>query len=122
MAELPLFSWQALEAGKDKAIQRIAAYLGRAGQNVIASDIGPARRTAGVSYREISFTVASGQRAAFRVKATGDIFQALVEGVLVPIKEQGNAVKAIGEIAAYLDKNEAKFQKKLVAKKVELPK
>lgn len=106
-----------------KAAKKVAQLFQRAGAPVIETTSDPKiRRTAGVSYREMNFTHADGQTTTLRVNKTGDVAQLLVNGALVPIKNQSDVNKAIGEIAGRLEAGRAKFQAKLSRTKVELPK
>lgn len=111
------------QADADKSLKKTAQMMGRAGQNVVSYEFDPkVKRTSGVNYREASMTVASGQTVTLRIKATGDVFQVLLNGSIRPIKNQSDHAKAIGEIAAMLEANQAKFQQSLAKKRAELPK
>lgn len=106
-----------------KALKKVAQYMQRAGQPVVSSNFDPkVRRTSGVSFREALLTLASGQTVTLRVTQTGDVFQVLLNGSIKPIKNAGDQIKAIGEIASLAEANQAAFQKKQARVKVELPK
>ncbi|WP_219097570.1 hypothetical protein [Pseudomonas sp. UMAB-40] len=106
-----------------KALKKVSTIMIRAGQPVVSSDFSAtARRTSGVTYREASLTVASGQMVVLRVNATGDIFQVLLNGSLQPMKNQTDSDKAVMEIAALLEKNQGAFQKAQARKQIALPK
>lgn len=120
MAEL-LFDFDN-PAGAKRSLKRVAQAMLRAGQPVVSSDFDPkVRRTAGVSYRQAMLTLASGQTVGLMIKLTGDVFRVLLNGAVLPIKNQ-DGLKAIAEIAAAAERNQAKFQKAQARKLVELPK
>ena len=106
-----------------KALKKISQIMIRAGQPVVSSEFNPtARRQSGITYREASLTVASGQVVALRVNATGDIFQVLINKSVTPLKNQTDSEKAVMEIAALLESNQGAFQKAQARKQVALPK
>ncbi|HEX8590623.1 hypothetical protein [Pseudomonas sp.] len=105
-----------------KSLKRIAALMGRAGQPVVQTAFNDKlRRTSGVTYREAMLTLASGQAVTLRVSQSGDIAQVLLNGSLVPIHQQTDPNKAIGEIASIAEANQGKFQKAQARIKAELP-
>ena len=107
---------------KDKAAKEAVKYFSRAGANVVQQDASSAvKRNSGVSYRELTLTFADSQRVLIRVKATGDIFQVLLNNKLLPIKNQDDHVAAIAEIVKAMDSGRSKFQKLLAAAKVRPP-
>lgn len=106
-----------------KALKKVSQIMIRAGQPVVSSEFTEkSRRAAGITYREATLTVASGQMVVLRVNLTGDIFQVKLNGVQLPIKNQTDSAKAIGEIAAMLEKNQVSFQKAQARKAIALPK
>jgi hypothetical protein len=110
-------------ASAEKALKLVSQQMGRAGQSVVTSEFSDkARRTAGVTYREAFLTLASGQQVTLRVNATGDIFQVLLNNQVKPIKEHGDTEKAVAEIAAMAEKNQAAFQKAQARRAAALPK
>ena len=116
-----LFSFEDLTV-KDKAAKQAMRYFSRAGANVVQSDVATAvKRTAGISYREMTLTFADSQQAVLRVKQSGDIYQVLLNGKVLPIKNQDDHVKAIAEVAQAMDAGRSKFQKKLAAAMVKPP-
>lgn len=109
-------------AGADKAIKHISQQLGRAGQTVASSEFNQKpRRSSDTTYREAFLTLASGQVITLRVNSTGDIYQVLLNGSVKPLKEHTDVEKAVGEIAAMAEKNQAAFQKAQARKAVALP-
>ena len=56
-----------------------------------------------------------------RIKPTGDVYQVLLNGSVLPLKNQDEHQKAIEEIASKLDGGRAAFQKKLARTKVTIP-
>lgn len=106
-----------------KALKKVSTLMIRAGQPVVSSEFNAtARRTSGITYREASLTVASGQLVVLRVNTTGDIFQVLLNGSVQPLKNQTDSDKAVGEIAALLEKTQGAFQKAQARKAIALPK
>jgi hypothetical protein len=116
-----LFSFADLSV-KDKVVKTIERQFKRAGAEVIQTDINPSlKRASGVTYKELSVSFADSQTVVFRIKQTGDIFQALVNGKVLPIKNQDDHVKAIAEIVDALESGRTKFQKMLARLKTRLP-
>lgn len=106
-----------------KALKKVSQIMIRAGQPVVTTEFNPsARRTSGITYREASLTVASGQMVLLRVNTTGDIFQVLVNKSLTPLKNQTDSEKAVREIAALLESGQVAFQKTQARKAIALPK
>lgn len=117
-----LFSFEDMSA-KDKAAKAVIRYFTKAGAEVIAQDVDTrVKRTSGVSYREMTLTFDDSQQMILRVKQTGDIYQVLLNGKVVPVKNQDNHIKAVEELAAMVQSNRAKFQKALSRVKAEIPK
>ncbi|MBL8473821.1 MAG: hypothetical protein JNM98_18670 [Rhodocyclaceae bacterium] len=116
-----LFSFDDMTA-KDKAAKQAARYFSRAGANVVQQDVSAAvKRSSGVSYREMSLTFADSQQVVLRIKSSGDIFQVLLNGKVMPIKNQDDHAKAIAEIAQAMDAGRSKFQKLLAAAQAKPP-
>lgn len=106
----------------DKAVKAASKALSKAGATVAGYDLDPkVRKSAGIPYRQMDFSLVDGQQLTILVKESGDIFQVKINGALTPIKEQVDQDKAIIEIADKLAANRAKFQKKMAAVKVALP-
>lgn len=106
-----------------KALKKVSQIMIRAGQPVVSSEFNEkSRRVAGVTYREATLTVASGQMVVLRVNLTGDIFQVKLNGAQLPIKNQTDSASAVAEIAAMLEKNQVAFQKAQARKQIALPK
>lgn len=116
-----LFSFEDLTV-KDKAAKQAIRYFSRAGANVVQQDIPSAlKRSSGVTYREMALTFADSQTVVLRIKQSGDIFQVLLNGKVLPIKNQDDHVKAIAEVVQAMDAGRSKFQKILAAAKVKPP-
>lgn len=110
-------------AAAEKALKLVSQLMGRAGQSVVTSEFSDKpRRIAGVTYRAASLTLASGQQVTLRVNGTGDIFQVLLNNQVQPIKEHEDTSKAVAEIAAMAEKNQAAFQKAQARRAAALPK
>lgn len=117
----PIFSFEEMAVG-DSASRKVIGFFQRAHQDVVSQAVdAKIKRTSGNSYREMSFTFADSQSVVFRIKQTGDIFQVLVNGKLLPIKHQGDQQKAIIEIANALDSRRAKFQQQLIKAQAKVP-
>lgn len=116
-----IFSFEDLSV-KDKAARKVMQLFNKAGATVVSQDVDTKiKRSSGISYREMTFTFADSQTITLRIKQTGDIFQVLQNGKLIPIKNQDNHNAAITEIIGKLDSNRSKFQQQLAKAKVTLP-
>ena len=116
-----LFSFADLSV-KDKAARAVVRYFSRAGASVVQQDVATAtKRTSGISFRELILTFADSQTVVMRIKQTGDIYQVLLNNKVIPIKNQDDHVKAIGEIVSAMDSSRTAFQKKLAAAQVKPP-
>ena len=116
-----LFSFEDLSA-KDKAAKQAARYFSRAGANVVQQDVPTAvKRSSGITYREMALTFADSQQVVLRIKQSGDIFQVLLNGKVLPIKNQDDHVKAIAEIVQAMDAGRSRFQELLAAAQARPP-
>lgn len=116
-----LFSFADLSV-KDKAAKEAAKFFSRAGAHVVQQDVSTAaKRAAGISFREMTLTFADSQKVILRIKQTGDIYQVLLNGKILPIKNQDDHIKAISEIVGAMDAGRTKFQKLLAAVKIRPP-
>lgn len=127
-----IFDFDALanNAKKNKTITELAKKFKK--HNVILAkeltEIGPIKRTAGMKYRDVTIVASDSQKVTLSVKETGDIFKVKIaneRGIFkeLPIKEQRDHDKAVGEIAKKMVALRVSFQKKLANKqKNELPK
>lgn len=116
-----LFSFEDFSS-KDRATKAVVKYFARAGANVVQVDASSAiRRTSGVSYRELVLTFADSQAVALRIKQTGDIFQVLLNGKVLPLVNQDDHSKAVAEVVKTMDGSRSAFQKKLARAKAKLP-
>ena len=107
---------------KDKASKALMKYFARAGANVVSQDVSvQVKRTSGISYREMKLTFADSQTLLFRIKQSGDIYQVLLNGKLVPIKHQDDHVAAVSELVLMMDSGRTKFQARLAAALVKIP-
>ncbi|HZX80770.1 MAG TPA: hypothetical protein VFE72_07460 [Lysobacter sp.] len=106
------------DSGVKKAVQQ----FGRAGSRVAQTEaVAGIKRTSGISYRELSLTFADSQRVVLRIKQSGDIWQVLLNGTVVPVRNQDDHVAAVAEIAKAMDAGRQKFQRRLAAIKVKPP-
>ena len=116
-----LFSFEDFSS-KDRATKAVVKYFARAGASVVQVDASSAiRRTSGVSYRELVLTFADSQAVALRIKQTGDIFQVLLNGKVLPLVNQDDHAKAVAEVVKTMDGSRSAFQKKLARAKAKLP-
>ncbi|WP_336273716.1 hypothetical protein [Vreelandella indica] len=121
MAKL-LFSFDDLTQ-KDKSVKVLEKYFKRAGANVVSVDVDPRiKRASGVSYREISITFSDSQVVKLRIKRPGDIYQVMLNRKVMPMANQDDHAKAIGEIIRAMDQGRSAFQKRMAKAKVKLPK
>ncbi|MXS82382.1 hypothetical protein [Nitrosomonas oligotropha] len=105
-----------------KAAKQVSRYFAQAGSHVVQQDVSSqVKRSSGVSYREMTLTFADSQKVTMRIKQTGDIYQVLLNGKLLPIKNQDSHADAIAEIVKAMDAGRSKYQKLLAAAKVKLP-
>lgn len=117
-----LFSFEELGVRSDAAARKVAGQFGRAGAPVVQTNVSPRlMRSSGITYREVRLTHADGQTTTLRVKQTGDVFQVLVNGKVIPIANQDDHGKAIAEVVKALDASRGAFQKKLAAVTVKPP-
>lgn len=117
-----LITFDDLKPGS-KAVKKLVQAFTRAGANVATTDTdGRARRTAGITYRELSMTFVDNQKIVFAIKQSGDIFRVMINGSVVAIKNQDDQTKAVAELVQLLDAGRVKFQAKLARQKVALPK
>lgn len=122
MSKNLLFSFDEMGSQKDAATKKLVQYFSRAGNNVVQGDVSPGvKRTSGISFREMLLTFADSQKVIIRIKQSGDIFQVLLNGKTLPIKNQDDHIKAIAEISQVLDAGRAKFQKLMATVKVSPP-
>lgn len=116
-----LFSFEDFSS-KDRASKAVVRHFSRAGASVVQTDAsGSIRRSSGVSYRELALAFADSQQVVLRIKQTGDIFQVLLNGKVLPIRNQDDHSKAIAEVVKAMDSGRTAFQKKLARAKVKLP-
>jgi hypothetical protein len=116
-----LFHFQDL-SDKDKAVKAAVRAFTRAGQTVVQTAVDPkVKRSSGISYREMALTFGDGQTVSVRIKQTGDVYQVLLNGKLVPIKNQDDHQAAVNEIAKLLDAGRSKFQAALAKAAAKLP-
>lgn len=116
-----IFDFNKLASG-DSAPKQAMRYFSRAGANVVQYDAPPViKRSSGITYREMTLTFADSQQVVLRIKQSGDIFQVLLNGQMLPIKNQDNHVTAIAEIVQAMDAGRSRFQEKLAAAQVRPP-
>lgn len=116
-----LFNFAALNAN-DSGVKKAVQQFGRAGAKVAQIEASSgAKRSSGITYRELHLTFNDSQRVALRIKQSGDIFQVVLNGAVLPIRNQDDHVAAIAEITKVMDAGRTKFQRRLAAIKVKPP-
>lgn len=117
-----LIDYDGLAGKTAQAMRRVTQLLTRAGAEVldVTSD-GKTRRIAGVSFREVTITFKDSQALGLRVKATGDVYEVRLNGKVVPMREQDDPAKAVGELVKLIDSSRARFQKRMAALKMKPP-
>lgn len=109
-------------AAAEGALKKVKQWMVRAGQPVVGTEfVDKPKRSNSITYREATLTLASGQLITLRVNGTGDIFQAVLNSSVVPIKNHDDMAKAVAELAGLAEKNQAAFQKAQARVKVALP-
>lgn len=121
MAKSLLFSFDDL-SDKNKVVQKVKNQFEKLNLTVTAVDVPQQiKRTAGVSYREVSMTFADSQIVTLRIKKTGDIFTVLLNKKAIPIKNQDDQTKGLKEIVDAVIKNQSAFQRKLSRIAIKVP-
>lgn len=111
-----LVDFDTLASNPTSAMRRVSQLFVRSGLTIIKVECdGKSRRTAGIEYREVVLSFADSQHLLLRVKATGDVYQVLVNGKLTPVKSQDDPAKAVAELVALMDAGRARFQKRMAA-------
>lgn len=117
-----LFSFDDLTR-KDKAVKQLEKHFKRAGTAPVSVEAdAKVRRTSGVSYRRVNLTFSDSQIVELRIKRPGDIFQVRLNRKVLPMTNQDDHTKAIGEIVQAMDRGRSAFQKRMAKAKVQLPK
>lgn len=121
MAKNILFTFEEL-TGKDKPTRELTRIFKRAGVDVAQVDVNPAiKRTSGITYRELLLTFADSQQVVLRIKQTGDVYQILLNGKVMPLRAQDDHAAAVAEVVKAMDAGRAAFQKKLAMVRPALP-
>lgn len=116
-----LIDYEQLATNPTVAMRKVTQLMQRAGAQALKVEGAGTKRVAGISYREVTMTFADSQTMGLRIKATGDVYQVLLNGKIVPVKEQDDFAKACSELALMLDKNRLKFQKRMELLKMKPP-
>lgn len=117
-----LIDFALLATDAARALRKVTQQFQRAGLPVLkAESDGRNKRTASISYREAVLSFEDSQQVLMRIKASGDIYQVLINGRLTPIKDQDDHAAAIKEIVAKLDKGRQAYQKRLAAMQMKPP-
>ncbi len=110
------------EKAKDKALVTAGRLFQKAGAQVVSTDVAQTlSKRAGVAFRSIAFTFADGQVVVMNVKTTGDVFEVKVNGSVVPLRNQDDHGEAVAEMAGWLERKRAAFQRALAKANVPVP-
>lgn len=112
-----------LERGnKDRSLKEATRLFKRAGAQVVNAEVDQKlSRRAGVTFRNVNFTFPDNQTVTFAVKSTGDVFEVRLNGKPLPLRNQDDHARAIGEIAERMDAGRAAFQRALAKVRVPVP-
>jgi chromosome segregation ATPase len=69
------------------------------------------KRESGFQVKSATLEFESGQKLLIKAKAGGSIFQVKLNNKVIPIKHSDDMDKALLEVVAYIDANEANFKK-----------
>jgi hypothetical protein len=117
-----LIDYDGLAGNAASAMRQATQLFERAGLHVIdVSSGGRTMRLAGMAYREATLVFADSQRVTLRIKSTGDVYEARINGKVVPIKDQDDPAKAVAELVALLDAGRTKFQRRIAALRMQPP-
>lgn len=117
-----LLDFNEMGGAKDAATKAIKKAFAKAGAVVAQADVSAgAKRTSGITYREMLLIFADSQTVSLMVKQSGDIFQVRLNGKVIPIKSQDDHQAAANELAAKMNAGRTAFQKKLASVKAALP-
>lgn len=118
-----IFEFKDLET-KQKQVQKKIENIFNAAGKIKPVEIeidSKTKRNNGISYKQIFCEFADSQTVIFKVKQTGDIFEVLLNKKILPIANQDNHRKAVGEVINAMEKGRSAFQKKLAKAKATLP-
>ena len=118
-----IFEFKDLET-KQKQVQKKIENIFNAAGKIKPVEIeidSKTKRNNGISYKQIFCEFADSQTVTFKVKQSGDIFEVLLNKKILPIANQDNHRKAVGEVINAMEKGRSAFQKKLAKAKATLP-
>lgn len=113
---------QNLQPNEKTAPKELLKIFKRAGANIVQSAVGKAKRQNSVTFKPVHLTLNDSQTLELRVKDSGDIYQVLLNGKILPLKNQDDEKAAAVEIIKAWQHNANKFQAALARKKAILPK
>ena len=117
-----IFKFDSNGAANKKAINDMTRLFAKHGVQVISHEVAATTsKRAGIDFRAVNFTFADSQTVTLNVKDTGDVFEAKVNGSVVPLKEQDDHAGTIKELAAQMGRRRAAFQKSLARVKTPTP-
>lgn len=116
-----VFTFESLSS-KDKAAKEAVKQFKKVRATVAQVDVGSSiKKTSGIPYRELFLTFTDSQVITMRIKESGDIYQVLLNGKVVPLRNQDDHGLAIKEMADMMGRGRAAFQKRQARKRVTLP-
>lgn len=115
-----LFKFEAITENS-REIKTIKSQFLKHGVGVVSFDQSSIKRANGISFKELTFGLNDSQSVSVRVKQSGDVYQVMVNGKVLPLKNQDDHEAAIKEIAGKVDGGRAAFQRKLAAVKIAIP-
>lgn len=118
-----IFEFKDLETKQKQVQKKIENIFNAAGKTkpVEIEIDGKTKRNNGISYKQIFCEFADSQTVILKVKQSGDIFEVLLNKKILPIANQDNHRKAVGEVINAMEKGRSAFQKKLAKAKATLP-
>lgn len=113
------FDRDTLKPSEKKKIERL---FNKGGADVLDVEIDPkVKTTAGVKNRKVFISFTDSQKVTMLIKESGDVYQVMVNGTRVPMREQDDHSKSIAEIAGRLERGRTAFQKRLAKTKIRKP-
>lgn len=113
--------YASLTPNEKTAPKELLQIFKRAGAEVAQSSVGKAKRQNSISFKPIFIIFADSQKLELRLKESGDFYQVLLNGKIMPIKEQDDERLAVAEIVKKVEAGSQKFQAALIRKKAKLP-
>jgi hypothetical protein len=105
---------------KDKSVKELVKLFAKVNAKAIDVKVDKKPSTkAGTVYRNVALTFADSQRITLGFKETGDVFEARLNGKMLPLASQDEAQETVKELANAMAARRAAFQRAML--KVRLP-